>query len=833
MLPTSARFYNPTGPNRVAEVAVEQATDPDFLLIQVSRGTSLSDLRHRATFGPYTPEQVPAQFDDAVRELRLHGFWPAGLHALLTDLGSPITAVRARAALRLGWRREREAVEPLLALLPEAVDETCSLVDALGAIGDPRAIPAVRQQAARLLLSRRRSAVEALRNLGDAEGLAEAQQRARERLPASVRERLEGMGTGSAEEIAQAVLALDVKEQGLALDTLYEVAEPLGVAAARQVMDKLAFDRAFLWRYVKSVFKRAMLRHDYETFGWLAHAIEERGLNTKGTAATVKSGYDGSQRQTRIFSRTTQDFLRRLSWRYLRRLARYRPEAYALAAAEALIHYTHPQGQNAHNEVPYLGSVYLPFRILWGGSTRFSFAARAMRFRLRKAKLAKAAASMREESYPSLWDLQPRAYLRLLSAAKLVQAHKFAHQAITTRHPDLIETATPAELVGMLRAPYTPTVELALKELERRFDAANPDWALIEQLLADERPMARDIGRRWLRLTVSLWAANPERIAAFLVAGQPETRALVLELAKDRITADRVLRQRLAQLAVGVLKKPEVKPGAHDIFARLAREHLTAEMGELLSVAELVHWATHGSAAAKELAGNLLRLRPAAAMELGLEKLTTLAQHEVAAVRAAAHALLQGAREELRADPSILFVLVESDWDDTRTAAFTLLRAIDGAALGLDGIMGLLDSNREDVQEFGRELALKHFAELPAEELVYRLVQHPHAGMRRFALELVVHHLPAGDGPLAKLKEFCRAALFDLWPSRKVKRGIVEFLTARGLEDPKQAALVSAILGDVVRVQGRADFENALEAMVRIKLAYPDVASTVTVAAEV
>jgi len=103
--------------------------------------------------------------------------------------------------------------------------------------------------------------------------------------------------------------------------------------------------------------------------------------------------------------------------------------------------------------------------------------------------------------------------------------------------------------------------------------------------------------------------------------------------------------------------------------------------------------------------------------------------------------------------------------------------------------------------------------------------------MRRFALELVVNHLPAGEGPLTKLTDFCRAALFDLWPQRKVKRGVVEFLTARGLEDPKQAAVVAAILGDMVRLQGRADFENALEALVRLRLAHPEVASTVTLTA--
>jgi hypothetical protein len=35
------------------------------------------------------------------------------------------------------------------------------------------------------------------------------------------------------------------------------------------------------------------------------------------------------------------------------------------------------------------------------------------------------------------------------------------------------------------------------------------------------------------------------------------------------------------------------------------------------------------------------------------------------------------------------------------------------------------------------------------------------------------------------------------------------------------------VLGDFVRVKGRRDFENALEALVRIKLAYPEVESRV------
>src|SRR5262245_18817467 len=88
-LPPTARFYRPDGPDRVAEVAVEQATGPELFSIQVCRGLHMADLRHRATLGPYTRDQVAAPFDEAVRELRAEGFWPSGLHALLTDLDSP------------------------------------------------------------------------------------------------------------------------------------------------------------------------------------------------------------------------------------------------------------------------------------------------------------------------------------------------------------------------------------------------------------------------------------------------------------------------------------------------------------------------------------------------------------------------------------------------------------------------------------------------------------------------------------------------------------------------------------------------------------------------
>jgi hypothetical protein len=239
---------------------------------------------------------------------------------------------------------------------------------------------------------------------------------------------------------------------------------------------------------------------------------------------------------------------------------------------------------------------------------------------------------------------------------------------------------------------------------------------------------------------------------------------------------------------------------------------------------------TGGSPPAQALAGDLLARRPEALAHLGLEGLAALAEHEVAAVRAAAHALMRTAVAHFRSDPAPLYLLVESDWADTRALAFDLLRREIGVeTLGPAGLMGLLDSNRPDVQDVARALVRQHFAALNPRVLVARLIEHPHPNMRRFALDLVVEHLPDGGDALARIGWLFRAAMLDLRPDRLVKRRIIDFLLRRGLADPYQGEVAARILGEVARVEILADREHALEALARLGLAHPGLKSPVAV----
>ena len=195
------------------------------------------------------------------------GFVRGGLADLLAQLDSKKRRRRALAARRLGWLRERAAVEALMALAQKANEELPVVLDALAEIGDPIAVPLARAAAERKLLSRRRAGFEALLKLGDAAALADAKNRALERLPPNVRvafEKLEPSFPAAPQvtALAEALRGVTEKDCGLALDTTYELGTEVAYGAVREVLATTDIEVPHAWRYTKSILKRAMLRYD-------------------------------------------------------------------------------------------------------------------------------------------------------------------------------------------------------------------------------------------------------------------------------------------------------------------------------------------------------------------------------------------------------------------------------------------------------------------------------------------------------------------------------------------------------------------------------------------
>jgi hypothetical protein len=218
---------------------------------------------------------------------------------------------------------------------------------------------------------------------------------------------------------------------------------------------------------------------------------------------------------------------------------------------------------------------------------------------------------------------------------------------------------------------------------------------------------------------------------------------------------------------------------------------------------------------------------------LGEERILALAEHETAAVRRAAQSLVVSAEEEVADNPAVLFALVESEWEDNRSLAARLLIArIDWASAGIEPLLGLLDSNRVDVQRLGEDLVEQHLATTDPGLLANRLTEHSHPHIRWFAMRMVEAYLPNSAIALAAIAEFFRKGLLDTWPDRNTKTRMLEFLAERGEQDRGQAVIAMKILSTVLRVNTRIDFELALAAAARLKLAHPDLPSEVNISME-
>ncbi len=342
MPPRPIILFHPTRQaNRVAAVQVEAVADGH--IVRVTRGPHPDRLEVDRTSGPLAEAEVDEAFAAAVAALRDEGYERRATVSAVEELGRmPRNArQRAMAAGRLFWLADGAACEPLLTALGQADAEACSILDALGRCGDERAFVAVRESAGRKLLSRRRSGVEALIGLGDDEGLATATERVRSELPDGM---IAAAESGDVEATVAAMSAVEANRQGQTADFLYEWAgltanATAADAALRWAESQVGIDlgRPFVWRYVKSLFKRATLRLDADAFGRLSRLVDA-SLN-RSRRSVVKSGLTGQSEPTVILSSSTRDYLRRRSWRHLRRLAEHLPDRYADHAAALLAAY--------------------------------------------------------------------------------------------------------------------------------------------------------------------------------------------------------------------------------------------------------------------------------------------------------------------------------------------------------------------------------------------------------------------------------------------------------------------------------------------------------------
>ncbi|HEX8117546.1 MAG TPA: hypothetical protein VF521_09750, partial [Pyrinomonadaceae bacterium] len=312
-------------------------------------------------------------------------------------------------------------------------------------------------------------------------------------------------------------------------------------------------------------------------------------------------------------------------------------------------------------------------------------------------------------------------------------------------------------------------------------------------------------------------------------------RPVIGRLSRRDAAAD--FTRRLAEKLLSTLLAPESVEGVHRSVAVLLGEDLKGAWEREVEKDLAVRLALSSSPAAGEFGGRLIETNARAnlvwAQSFTTDEIVELAGAEAFAVRQSARVLFdllidryrRATNPEGHLDEIARAVrLLDNDWEDSRAFFFEAFRARLGASDFTPGILvSVCDSVRPEVQQLGRELVTKYFSEETGQEYMLKLSEHPSAELQLFVTNYLERYCADDPQRLREMSHYFTSVLSRVNKARVAKARVVSFLTSEARKSEEAARVVAGILtrqSVTVAVGMKA---SAIEAMLAIRRAYPDI----------
>jgi hypothetical protein len=137
--------------------------------------------------------------------------------------------------------------------------------------------------------------------------------------------------------------------------------------------------------------------------------------------------------------------------------------------------------------------------------------------------------------------------------------------------------------------------------------------------------------------------------------------------------------------------------------------------------------------------------------------------------------------------------------------------------------VSLCDSNRDEVQQFGRDLVVRNFTAERGPRFLLELSEHPAPSMQAFVSAMVAEHAAGDTARLAKLLPFFSSVLGRVNRGRVAKERALDFLGREALGSREAAGLVAELLSVVSATMAKTYKARAIEILAAIRTAHPDV----------
>ena len=337
------------------------------------------------------------------------------------------------------------------------------------------------------------------------------------------------------------------------LENIYTLAlkHPCCLQATATVLRAIPFGEKNYFKAFRHIFKISEFRLDPLIFGIVALRVETSSAGGRGEPFGIE----------------TKNYLRRRSWRALRRLGEAGDPAYVRMAAGMLFAVSDEHTQAPRNvgrsewiwtarEERVVSTTYFDSfshflalnHILHQNSSQY----RLLNSRKAWYRADETADTGRVEAFPGLWDEQPEAALGLLFESRAGIVHRFAVRVLRD-NPTFCKEIPVEDIARLLCAAYPETGEFALDLARQLYDPENPDFALLTACLSATFEPAREQAVQWISSQPELLRRFPELLAQIIVSPFEDIRSRSKEFMAGTQLSE-IERAALVEQVIGLVR---------------------------------------------------------------------------------------------------------------------------------------------------------------------------------------------------------------------------------------------------------------------------------------
>ena len=300
----------------------------------------------------------------------------------------------------------------------------------------------------------------------------------------------------------------------------------------------------------------------------------------------------------------------------------------------------------------------------------------------------------------------------------------------------------------------------------------------------------------------------------------PDVRDAIRPIVVRLAGSDAEFGRKMGEMLIEEILTPGAPEGVPSHTARILREDLREHLASI--TAETVWRLLQSRSSPAQEVGGLLLSTNVRVEELSVGEVVKLAGHDILSVRTSARRMFAQNLDRMRENLTDAVEIIDSKWEDTRQFAFQLFRDhFSEGDLSPAILVGICDSVRSDVQQFGRELITRFFEETHGQEYLVKLSEHPSGSLQLFASNFLERY--ASDSPerLRELEPYFVSVLSRVNKGRIAKDRVFAFLQAEALKSEQSARTVGEILTRQSVTAAIGDKANTIQMMLKIRAAYP------------